>query len=349
MPSGSRRADRSERTAVKQVTMSVSPIAVAASTVLACRVPIDPRNTSIFLGSPIELSCSSKAAAARMHLVSHRSCSQNLSDTCNEVFLSQLRAMLAAALRTELWRAHLFAALPQELMEQQRWRTHLQARRGRGYWFWKPALLDLLLRRGAIRDGEIIVYADADASDLVEYAAQMALDRTVAPWDVIVHSQSRCEFQYTKSDLFDAFGVGQCDAHYGLTEQPKADVILLRVNNRTRQVLRHWEHLASDFHLISDEPSRATAETPDFREHRHDQSILSMLLKASMALRPCERELTNRNWVFAPKGWRTPTRASVSSRHDDLTSCGRPRAANWSVHPTWGVRHLKLLVRTLHN
>ena len=320
------------------------PNAVNSSSVLACRAN-NETSTSNFLGSPIELSCSSKAAAARMHLVSHRSCSQNLSDTCNEVFLSQLRTLLAAATRTELWRAHLFAALPQELMEQQRWRTHLQAGRGRGYWFWKPALLNLLLRRRAIRDGEVIVYADADVGDFVEHAVQMALGLIVAPWDVIAHHQSRCEFQYTKGDLFDAFGVGSCDAHYGLTEQPKADVILMRVNDRTRKLLLHWEYLASDFHLISDEPSRATAETPDFREHRHDQSILSLLFKASTALRPCERE-SNREWMFASSGWRTPTRVSASSRHVQLTSCGRARATNWSVHPTWGVRGLKLLVRT---
>ena len=126
--------------------MSRLRIAVALSAALACRVvPHDPTNTSIFLGSPVELSCSATAAAARMHLVSHRSCSQNLSDACSEVFLAQLRKLLAAASRTELWRAHLFAALPQELMEQPRWVTHVRATRGRGYWFWKPALLNMLL------------------------------------------------------------------------------------------------------------------------------------------------------------------------------------------------------------
>ena len=272
-----------------------------------------------------------------MHLVSHRSCSQNLTDTCSEFFLAQLRKLLAAASRTELWRAHLFAALPQELMKKPRWEAHLQAGRGRGYWFWKAALLNMLLRRGAIRDGEVIVYADADTNGLIARVAQTALARAAAPWDVMVHEQPRCEFQWTKGDLFDAFGVDSCDAHYGLTEQPKADVILLRVNNRTRQLLRHWEELASDFHLISDEPSRAATEPPGFQEHRHDQSILSMLFKASTTLRPCVRKLSGGEWAFASRGGASTSRA-------DLASCGRPRAANWSVHPTWGVRQLLVSV-----
>ena len=319
--------------------MSRLRIAVALSAALACRVvPHDPTNTSIFLGSPVELSCSATAAAARMHLVSHRSCSQNLSDACSEVFLAQLRKLLAAASRTELWRAHLFAALPQELMEQRRWRTHLRAGRGRGYWFWKAALLNMLLRRGAIRDGEVIVYADADANGFIQRVAQTALARAGAPWDVMVHEQPRCEFQWTKRDLFATFGVGACDAHYGLTEQPKADVILLRVNDRTRQLLRNWESLASDFHLISDEPSRAVPERPGFQEHRHDQSILSMLLKASTALRPCERELSGEEWVLGSRG-------GASASDADLGGCGpAARAANWSVHPTWGVRQLQVHV-----
>ena len=47
------------------------------------------------------------------------------------------------------------------------------------------------------------------------------------------------------------------DAHYGTTMQPHANHFVIRVNNRSRAFLAHYETLAADFHLISDEPSKA--------------------------------------------------------------------------------------------
>ena len=60
----------------------------------------------------------------------------------------------------------------------------------------------------------------------------------------------------------------------------------MRLNERTLKLLQIWEGLMTDFHLVSDEPSRNKAlDGPWFKrkENRHDQSILSMILKASIS------------------------------------------------------------------
>ena len=55
------------------------------------------------------------------------------------------------------------------------------------------------------------VYADADTNGTVQLDARGPPARKrLAPWDVMVHEQPRCEFQWTKGDLFDAFGVDFC-------------------------------------------------------------------------------------------------------------------------------------------
>merc|ERR1712226_1160478 len=46
--------------------------------------------------------------------------------------------------------------------------------------------------------------------------------------------------------------------------------------------MKFYEELMADLHLVNDDPS-IVPNSPIFKENRHDQTILSMLLKASMA------------------------------------------------------------------
>ena len=62
------------------------------------------------------------------------------------------------------------------------------------------------------------------------------------------------------------------------TLQRQGGAVLFAVNKETRSLVSEWYRLASIYHFIDDSPSKIP-NTPDFREHRHDQSLFSLLTK----------------------------------------------------------------------
>merc|ERR1712087_406162 len=96
----------------------------------------------------------------------------------------------------------------------------------------------------------------------------------------------------------------------------------LRVNSRTRRLMQMWTDLMADFHLLSDEPS-TVLNLPGFKENRHDQVFLSMLLKAS---------------------WPSVMPACESCNRGKGTSCRRPGVpwqGTWQLHPKYGIEGLR--------
>lgn len=163
--------------------------------------------------------------------------------------------------------------------------------KGRGYWFWKPALVDYLVRGGEIHEGDLVIYLDGDAKGVfdlqvdkldLDWEARLAYFNTKTRTDgvdIFVNAQQHCEFSYTKADTFKKFNTTWNDPYYGLTTQAHAQFWISAMNKRTLEFMRKWEELNSDFHLISDEPSKEP-NNPYFEGNRHDQSLLSMLIKA---------------------------------------------------------------------
>ena len=62
------------------------------------------------------------------------------------------------------------------------------------------------------------------------------------------------------------------------TEQRQAGALLFKICNKTRDLVNQWYELCCDYHNIDDSPS-ITKNLDCFKEHRHDQSIFSLLTK----------------------------------------------------------------------
>ena len=60
--------------------------------------------------------------------------------------------------------------------------------------------------------------------------------------------------------------------------QTFANTVMLYVCKETRSLIDEWYNISCDYHLIDDSPSIISNHN-EFREHRHDQSILSLLIK----------------------------------------------------------------------
>mmetsp|Transcript_125459 Transcript_125459/g.222326 ORF Transcript_125459/g.222326 Transcript_125459/m.222326 type:complete len:336 (+) Transcript_125459:82-1089(+) len=217
---------------------------------------------------------------------SHRSCSQDSSDSCNNLFQQEMRNVTEGARESGIEPSHTFtySALTDDLMKNPKWKQHVEPQlRGRGFWFWKPALANHLLAQTdlGIKDGDIFIYVDGDTPDTIQRLVPLANNQS-GSWDIVVERQDpHCEYNWTKGDIFEHFGVKPQDPHYGKTQQYHASRFAIRINEKSRKFLNLWEQLMQDFHLVSDEPSNYP-NADGFRENRHDQSMYSMLLKASL-------------------------------------------------------------------
>ena len=151
-------------------------------------------------------------------------------------------------------------------------------------WFWKPALSNLLLKQGLLQDSDVLVYVDTDFAlqsimhsdtdaylqGVIHNLSRNDVDMVIAPPIV----QYGPEWHWTKGDIFKAFNTTWDSDFYGKPPQLTSQRFAMRINSRTREFLRKWEDLASDFHLISDEQSVAP-NAPEFNDNRHDQSLFS--------------------------------------------------------------------------
>ena len=60
--------------------------------------------------------------------------------------------------------------------------------------------------------------------------------------------------------------------------QHQAGAILFFINDKTKKLVNRWYELSSNYHLIDDSPS-INKNIDKFKQHRHDQSIFSLLTK----------------------------------------------------------------------
>jgi hypothetical protein len=85
------------------------------------------------------------------------------------------------------------------------------------------------------------------------------------------------EKKWTKEDLFDYFNI--TDEHIRQSSQINATVIFVKKCPQAKLIIEAWLQVYIDnFDLANDTPSKKQ-NAADFIEHRHDQSIFSLLCK----------------------------------------------------------------------
>lgn len=160
-------------------------------------------------------------------------------------------------------------------------RTVLDARRGAGYWLWKPFIIEETLKEAA--DDDLVVYADAGLEITGELSPLFEICRARAPLllfaghydDVGAPGPNLCA-KWTKRDCFVALDCDQPRYHDG--QMLDASFIIVRKRADTMAFVREWLLHCARPRLITDEPNvRGLPNLRTFVEHRHDQSLLSLL------------------------------------------------------------------------
>jgi len=162
------------------------------------------------------------------------------------------------------------------------WSTHgnfiLKNKRGLGYWLWKSYLIKKTLEK--MNENDVLLYCDVGCelnqhgkTKLDEYYNIVSNPNNSGLLNF--QMEGLFEYQWNKSDLFDLIGSSTDDINSG---QIHATTFFIRKCEKTINIINEWYNISCNYHMISDSPS-IIPNHPQFRDHRHDQSILSLLLK----------------------------------------------------------------------
>jgi hypothetical protein len=148
--------------------------------------------------------------------------------------------------------------------------------RGFGYWIWKPQVILQTLEK--MNEGDLLLYADCGChlniegkQRLIEYF-ELANQHELLTFEIqpITHNEAT----WTKRDLLQLFPTVE-----PYSAQVLGGIHIMKKTPTTVQLVQDWlSFMKENPNLINDSPSM-TPNYPEFREHRHDQSVFNMLVK----------------------------------------------------------------------
>jgi hypothetical protein len=158
---------------------------------------------------------------------------------------------------------------------RQRHERILRLSRGGGLWLWKPYFI--LRRLNEMADGDLLFYCDAGACFIRRVAPLADLLERVRQ-DVLPFELDHPERVWSKRD---ALVLMQCDQpQFAEARQRLGGFSLWRASPRSRALAEELLSLARDERLLTDTPNTCGLPNyPGFVEHRHDQSLFSLLTK----------------------------------------------------------------------
>lgn len=169
------------------------------------------------------------------------------------------------------------------------WNRHgdfLVKTRGFGYWLWKPYLIQKIYNQ--MDDGDVLVYCDCGNELDVRKKDKILTLFDIVQTDLLLgsypaeHLEERIpylnEINWCKRDLLHFLHV-EDDDEILQTNQRQANTLVILKCSRTKYLIRDWCTITNNhYRLIDDSPSKIP-NYDCFIEHRHDQSVFSILSK----------------------------------------------------------------------
>ena len=153
----------------------------------------------------------------------------------------------------------------------------MESTRGGGYWLWKPYIINETLK--TINDNDILFYLDSKyyfIEDFDELYSDYMKNNDVLVWknkpnEPIWYMKQFCKMDVIlKYDMYDKiFNESAPDCWGG--------AIMVKKTNNTVKFINEWLDMCCVYEDITDSVSK-NPESKEFKEHRHDQSMLSILL-----------------------------------------------------------------------
>jgi hypothetical protein len=155
----------------------------------------------------------------------------------------------------------------------------LEHTRGGGYWLWKPYIINKTLDK--LNDGDILFYMDSMyyfIENFTHYILNLLSKQDILVWKNKPNEITYLLENWCKMDVVNKYSLYEPmfkkQMHIGLCW---AGAIVIRKTTDTCKYMAEWLDMCCCAHDITDSPSVAKNNTR-FREHRHDQSLLSIIL-----------------------------------------------------------------------
>lgn len=147
--------------------------------------------------------------------------------------------------------------------------------RGNGYWLWKPYFVKKALDQ--INTGDYLFYTDS-GSYFVNSVENLILAINASNQDIMPFELSFKQSMWTKRDTFTLMN---CDyPEFTESKIRMAGFILIKKSLVSVKFIDEWLFFAQDKRILTDIANTQTKPNyEDFIEHRHDQSIFSLLTK----------------------------------------------------------------------
>tara|TARA_R110001599_G_scaffold179233_1_gene371737 strand:+ start:1503 stop:2333 length:831 start_codon:yes stop_codon:yes gene_type:complete len=147
--------------------------------------------------------------------------------------------------------------------------------KGAGNYFWKPYIVEKALNK--INESDYLMYADSGTFFLKSVLPLVKYMETKNK-DILCFRLPLIEKQWTKRDAFLRM---DCDTEkYTDSTQTLATFFLVKKTKKAIDFISAYKKYCFDSRILSDDPNVLGEENyQGFIEHRHDQSVLSLLSK----------------------------------------------------------------------
>jgi len=187
----------------------------------------------------------------------------------------------------------------------------LDQKRGAGYWLWKPYILLSAFEK--MGEGDLVLYCDADAVVLGSFDCLFDICKRnggIMLFDNSVHLNKT----WIKRDCFILMDADK-EIYYN-AGQAMGGCVVLQKNENSKRFLEEWINYAKDYRISTDaENELGKKNMPEFKEHRHDQAILSILrLKWNL---PLFRDPSQFGNPYKIVGYRKPGEFLIDGKYQD--------------------------------
>lgn len=167
----------------------------------------------------------------------------------------------------------------EELQPSDFWRKNsfiLNRPRGAGYWIWKPYIILETFKQ--VNDGDVVMYSDAAVeviSDLTPLfdLAESGINNGKVVFQLAGGHNNKT---WTKRDTFVLMGLDE--EKYWSALQTTASYHLWVKSSENIDYLTQYQRYLRDPRIVTDDPNMAGRPNHlEFKDHRHDQSVLSLM------------------------------------------------------------------------
>ena len=155
---------------------------------------------------------------------------------------------------------------------REKYKDVLSFKRGYGYWIWKPYLILKTLLEST--NDDIVLYIDS--TDLPTLKLFEFVNNHFEKNDILLFKQHYHHDEWTKRDCFVLM---DCDGEiYHNKIQLEAGVVGIKKTEFNINLMNEWLKYCANKFIVTDLPNLCGfTNYNNFKEHRHDQSILTNL------------------------------------------------------------------------